>query len=298
MTTEMEVLPAEPARGGAVVKAERPTPSAHELALRTIERLVKAQTPIDQLERFIALQERLLAQQAKAEADADFAAMQDKLPTIEKNGEVYNRDGSLRFRFAKLEDLLDGVRPVLAAYGFSPRFEVATLADGWLDVVCILSHRMGSERRSSFTVRPEPSDYMTPMQAMAAARSFGKRQALMDVLGIAARGEDVEPSARGDAGRRESRWPERGGRSGYSAKGDTRPITEKQLARLITIMRQSGRAEAVVKAWAFGRYGIKSRRELTREQYEDFCAAIEAPGDLPEGRFEGAPREREPGEEG
>jgi hypothetical protein len=67
---------------------------------------------------------------------------------------------------------------------------------------------------------------------------------------------------------------------------------------LLTISDKAKRPEAVVKAWAFGRYGITTRKDLTREQYEDFCLAIEAPGELPAGRFVPAGVQREPGEEG
>lgn len=102
---------------------------------------------------------------------------------------------------------------------------------------------------------------------------------------------DDEPYERPTADRAPQRT--QGPSASYSAKGDTRPITEAQLKRLIVIQGKSKRPDELVKAWAFGRYGIKTRKELTREQYEDFCAAIEAPGDLPGGKF----GEREPGDD-
>jgi hypothetical protein len=291
-----------------MVKAQA---SGAELALRSIERLVKAQVPVEQLERFIALQERILAQAAKAEADDAFASMQADLPTIGHRGEIWVR-GVLRSTFAKFEDIVDAVRPVCQKWGFSFRFETSYVEHGMIEVACILSHRRGHDRRSVFRSLPDDSGAKTLVQQDASARSYCKRYTLTDVLGLATRGDDTDGTGDEGAGgaydeateSQDGRGPRRSAtgqpdsRPAYSAAGDTRLISEPQMKRLMVIMGKAKRPEEVVKAWAFGRYGITSRKQLTREMYEDFCNAIEGRGELPAGQFKATKREREVGEEG
>jgi hypothetical protein len=270
--------------------------SASEQAIWNVGKLVEQGAAIDAIERFIGLQERILAMQAKAASDQAFASMQAELPEVAKDGHVYDKHGALRYKFAKFEDAIAAIRPVMARFGFAPTFQTEYLSgewQGWMEVTCILSHANGHERRSSFRVQPDREAYMSATQQEGAARSYGKRYALLDVMGLATRDEDNdavgEPKDPAESRQRETSQPS--GRSGYSSRGDTRPITDKQLTRAVAICSKSGRSPEVIKAWAFGRYGVKSRKDLNREQYDDFCSAIEASGDLPSGVF----GEREPG---
>ena len=64
-----------------------------------------------------------------------------------------------------------------------------------------------------------------------------------------------------------------------------------QVQRLWMIIRKSGRSEGEIKAWLAVAYGIDSTKKIRRRDYEAICAAVEAPGPLPE------PTRREPGED-
>lgn len=303
MTTEPKTA-LEQAQRGVVVR-ER---TAAELAVKNVDKLIQSGADLAALERFIELQDRVIRMQAKAEADAAFADMQDQLPTIDRKGEVYDKHGNFRYDYARFEDILESLRPLLKAFRFAPRFTVTYLDGewhGWMEITCILAHANGHERSSSFRVQPDRESYMSPTQQEGAARSYGKRYALLDVLGLATRGEDTDAqrhaaAAYGDSGAatKQERQQATSQRSGYSSAGDTRLITDAQLRRLVVISQKSKRPEAEVKPWAAQRYGIRSRKELTREQYDDYCRAIESPGPLPAGVFRGQGQEREPGEEG
>lgn len=80
-----------------------------------------------------------------------------------------------------------------------------------------------------------------------------------------------------------------------------------QVERLGIILRNSGRDIMQFKMWLVRNFGIDSRKEIKRTDYDAICQAIEAPGDLPEwrdlsaefaARKQGAGETREPGQEG
>lgn len=58
-------------------------------------------------------------------------------------------------------------------------------------------------------------------------------------------------------------------------------ITPAQVQRLQTILSNSGRNKAVVKAWLKSVYGYDSSKEIKRHEYNAVCSALEAEGSLP-----------------
>src|SRR5678815_4876632 len=77
------------------------------------ERLAKdPAVDVEKFERLMAMQERILAHNARSEYYAAFAEMQGKLPTVEERGESNNG------KYALHEDIVEAVRPVLKEFGF------------------------------------------------------------------------------------------------------------------------------------------------------------------------------------
>lgn len=72
-------------------------------------------------------------------------------------------------------------------------------------------------------------------------------------------------------------------------RADTRPITtmnqdgtgKGQLGRLIALCASRGRTDAEVKAYLLSQFGLKSRSQIQRKDYDAICEAIQAPGPLP-----------------
>lgn len=62
--------------------------------------------------------------------------------------------------------------------------------------------------------------------------------------------------------------------------GELQPITEKQLSRLWTIIRNSGRMENVVKTWLLAKYKVEHTKDIARRDYDAICEAIESPRSL------------------
>lgn len=74
-----------------------------------------------------------------------------------------------------------------------------------------------------------------------------------------------------------SRFPPR---SSTEHRGD-RPITEKQVGRLWTIVQHAGRTHEEVNGWLKARYGWTSSKQITMDAYDRIVRAIEARGELP-----------------
>lgn len=152
----------------------------------------------DKLEKLIALQERLMRHHAKAAFDAAFARMQAALPEVSERGRLEVK-GTIRSRYAKLEDIQAAVRPVLKAHGFALRHRTEWPPDrpGTIRIVGILSHEQGHSEESVFEAPMDKSDYRTDIQSMGSTVSYGRRYTTIDLLNITTRGADDDGAKSG-----------------------------------------------------------------------------------------------------
>ena len=128
---------------------------------------------LDKLERLIAVQERILAHNAKAEFDAAYAQMQGEIPTITERGEI-SVNGQVRSRYATFEDIIEAVRPVLMKHGFALRHRTEYL-DKQIKIVGILSHRSGHSEQDEFLAEADNSGSKNAIQALGSTRAYGQR---------------------------------------------------------------------------------------------------------------------------
>jgi len=186
---EMTLLPGDdqqPTRS-----PEQPiAPSATETSiLPMLERLAtNPDVDVAKLERLIAMQERILAHNAKAAFDAAFAEMQGEIPVITEQGEI-EVDGRVRSTYARNEDIQRIVKPILQKHGFALRFR-HELTDGKLKVIGILSHRSGHSEQDEFITAADTSGKKNDIQALGSARSYGQRYTSIALLNIATCDED------------------------------------------------------------------------------------------------------------
>jgi ERF superfamily protein len=143
---------------------------------------------VEKLERLIAMQERILAHNAKAEFDAAFSEMQGEIPTITERGEILV-DGVLRSRYAKHEDILDVVKPILKKYGFAIRHR-NVFENGTVKIIGILSHRSGHSEQDEFVAKADDSGKKNAIQALGSTRAYGQRYTTIALLNISTRGAD------------------------------------------------------------------------------------------------------------
>lgn len=158
-----------------------------------VERLASNKdVDVDKLQRLLDMQERILAHHAKAEFDAAFSEMQGEIPAITERGEIAV-GGQLRSKYAKFEDILEVVRPILTAHGFSIRHR-NVFEDGHIKIIGILSHRSGHSEQDEFVAKADDSGSKNAIQALGSTRSYGQRYTTIALLNIATRGADDDGS--------------------------------------------------------------------------------------------------------
>lgn len=149
---------------------------------------------VSALEQMVGLYERMQDRDAKKSFNAAFATLQSEMPQIAATRPVPNRDGTLRYKFAPFEEIMDQVQPLLTKHGFSISFN-SRVAEARMIAVCNLRHISGHAESNEFAVRiGSGPPGATETQADGAAKTYAKRGAMCDCLNIAI---DHDDDARG-----------------------------------------------------------------------------------------------------
>lgn len=187
MTTEMIVKPE------AEVSSTRSAALAPDLAVMFERVLTDPSIDVSKLEALIGLNERVMDRAAKAAFDDAFSRMWPELPEVDEKGAIRNKDGSVKSRYSKYEDIQAAVRPVLAKFGFAMRHrtEFPENKGNIIRIVGILSGH-GHTEESVFEAPPDKNDYRTAIQDQGSTVSYGKRYTTCDLLNIITRGVDTD----------------------------------------------------------------------------------------------------------
>lgn len=163
-----------------VVEHERvPAPAEPQRSLsimNIIESVVaRPDVDMDKIERLLAMQREIEADEAERIFNEQFAAMQDKLPVIDATGRGnYGAYGTW-------DDMQKVIIPVLSEYGFSiqhkPRVE-----DGIVKVVCVLRHSAGHQDMCELPLPPDNSGGKAGIHAIASSVRYGKRYTTESIL--------------------------------------------------------------------------------------------------------------------
>jgi len=210
---------------------------------------------VEILERLVALQERVTERNARAAFFEALSKFQEDAPEIRKSKTaniVSKRTGaSFSYRYAPLEEISRGIRPMLRKHGLSYHWDIPGLAAGVMQVCCVLRHVEGHEERSTFPVPVDGGDRMSAAQANGAALTYGKRQSLVAVLGLTTADDDNDGA--GDA-------------------ADTAElVTDAQAADLRALMREVKADEPKFLRWL----KVASVEELPAARYREAVTALE-----------------------
>lgn len=147
----------------------------------------------DELKALFDLYREAVQFDAKQQFNRDFAEMKASIPPIPKT-----KKGPFGW-FAPLDEIERVCKPHLAKYGFSYYWQNA-MTEKETITTCILGHKAGHERPSSFRAAIEKrytdeqgkAKGANDMQRGAAAQSYGNRRSLIDVLGLSSCDEDTD----------------------------------------------------------------------------------------------------------
>jgi hypothetical protein len=211
--------------------------------LSIIERFARdPSVDIDRVERFLKLHQEAEAKRAKGEFLAAFSQMQGELPAAVRRGTGHNNK-----KYARFEDIVEVLRPLLLKHGFSLSHRMNTQG-GKIIVTGILGHAGGHSEQTEMELPPDSSGGKTNVHAMASAVSYGKRYTALTLTGIATEGEDD------DARRATSKEPET-------------VATADDIRKLITETKS-------VEGWFLQNYSVETLDDLTAKQRTEAMAML------------------------
>uniref|UniRef100_A0A7C5UWC0 Uncharacterized protein n=1 Tax=candidate division CPR3 bacterium TaxID=2268181 RepID=A0A7C5UWC0_UNCC3 len=154
-----------------------------------IEKAISAKVDVGTMERLLAMRKELKDEWAKSEFFKAMAELQNEMPQIKKTRQVKNKDGTIRYSYAPLEDIILQVKGLIKKYNFSYQINTEVNNDK-VKAICIVRHTAGNTERSSFEVGIDKEGYMTEPQKYASALTFAKRYAFCNAFGIMTADED------------------------------------------------------------------------------------------------------------
>lgn len=211
MTVEEIDFGAAPAVTAEMVVAQpQPLPEVvGDPFLMMIERAARdPRVDIDKMERLFRMKLDMDARNAKAAYLQALAMMQPKLPVITKHGVISKNEKDERgnktgrqeamTKYARWEDVVEGITPVLAEHGFSLSFRVAQPTQDRVAVSGVLGHRDGHTEETTLALPIDSSGAKNNVQGWGSSVSYGKRYTAFALLNISARGEDDDGESYGD----------------------------------------------------------------------------------------------------
>ncbi len=248
---EQEHLPATEAAQPERLPA---TTGGTEAIQQWVERVMQHNPTAENLERIIALSERMADRSARQEfhrALADFQAEVKAIPKQSKATVTTKSGTQYTYRFADLDLIVETVRPLLIKHGLSFTFDSVTM-EKQMTVICKLTHVGGHFETSSFSC---PVDTLAPVndqQKSAMAHTYAKRYALTAALGLTTTDPDTD---------------------GNVVSGEV--ITKSQVADLRALIESAKMSESRIKK-LLTLMGVEKVDQIRASQYSQAVASVEA----------------------
>lgn len=158
---------------------ELKTMDAEALISKAIEKDVNIET----MERLLAMRTQLKEEQAREAYFLALSQFQSQCPVIRKTKQVKGKDGSVRYSYAPLDDIVRQVSDPLKDNGLS--FTISTEAsESAITAICTIHHVGGHSESSPFSVPIDKDAYMNDAQKSGSALSYAKRYAFCNALGL------------------------------------------------------------------------------------------------------------------
>lgn len=165
--------------------------------IATIERVATNESvDVEKMNALLDMQERILTRNAMVAFNAAMAEMQSDIPVIAKGGAIVV-NGQERSKYAKFDDIMRVIKPVLQHHGFAVSFRTES-GEGFIRVTGILMHREGHREETSMALPLDNSGSKNTVQAIGSSTSYAKRYVICALLNIATGDEDDDAQGLGD----------------------------------------------------------------------------------------------------
>ena len=205
---------------------------------------------IAQIEKFMELQMKWEADQARKAFVADMAEFKKSPPTIVKDKQVAY--SGTNYMHATLGNVTGAIVEGLAQNGFSHRWD--TQQEGaQIVVTCILTHKLGHSERTTLSAGKDDSGKKNNIQQMASTITYLQRYTLLAATGIATN--------------------DQGDDDGRAAELDT-ALADKWIAKA----QAAKSTEQLTETWKEGIAEINAARDMNA--HAEFKAAVTLRGNV------------------
>lgn len=215
---------------------------------------------ISKMERLFQMRSETLAREARAEYLRALSAMQAELPAAARNGRAHNDKA-----YARFEDIIEALRPILHKHGFSLTYRIEQ-DDKAMIVTGVLGHSGGHSESTSMKLPADTSGAKNAVQAWGSSASYGKRYVTLTLTGIAT-DDDDDGRAATNAKRKSSAQSKR---DGTDSRFNTIKVafeTAPDIATLNALSREHrDEIESMPERWA----------ELLSSAWDDRAEALRA----------------------
>lgn len=201
---------------------------------------------IAQIEKFMDLQMKWEADQARKAFVADMSEFKKSPPEIVKDKQVAFNGTS--YMHATLGNVTEAIVSGLARCGFSHRWDTEQQG-GNIIVTCILTHKLGHSERTSLSATKDDSGKKNNIQQMASTITYLQRYTLLAATGVATKDQSDD--------------------DGAGAELDTR-LADEWIAKV----KAAPSDAEVLNVWAVGAKAIEAAKD--KHAFAEFKAAVAA----------------------
>lgn len=236
---------------------------ATKLLLKTVEKGLDVAT----IEKILNLRERIVEENRKKEFFVNLAALQAEIPAIRKDKVIFNKDGSVRYRYASYDTILETIQPVLFKYGFSVTFKT-NFEERFVEVICILKHIAGHEESTVIKVPVDTSSYMSDIQKIGSSLTYARRYALCLALNLVADDDTDGNTEEDNFGEDKGVITEVKENNGDKKEKDEKDngVTEKQLKAILALLKDKTKEERLTICKNIIGREIASSKDLTKAE--------------------------------
>lgn len=149
---------------------------------------------LDKLEKFMALQERWEANEAKKSYTLAMADFKKNPPKIDKDRRVKfeTAKGTTEYSHASLANVTEKINAALGEHGLSAAWVTLQDENGAITVTCTITHQMGHSESTSLTAAPDLSGSKNAIQAVGSTISYLERYTILALTGLATADMDTD----------------------------------------------------------------------------------------------------------
>lgn len=196
------------------------------------------------MDQLFALQEKVLARNARTAYFRALAEMASALPAVAEKGKGHNST-----KYAKWEDIQAAITPILGQHGFALSFRTK-VEDKAIRITAILAHREGHTEENELLLPADKSGSKNDVQAVGSSITYGFRYTACALL-------NIQTGVTDDDGR--------------AAGGDPEPDEDEVKAFVAKVDKHKASLARLLKA-----VGAETIHGLTQKQLKDANAKLDA----------------------